>query len=110
MGGEAFGQKGAQRALGGAVGLGDGRGIALGLDQQGRTKERANDAARQIRRGFGRGDEGRVYQGSGAGVVARLRRKAITSARCDVLLMPAKAMRVPEMARAGALMKVFSAS
>lgn len=98
MGREALGEIDTKRALGGAVGLGDGGGIALRLDQKGRAKQRANDAARQIRGRFRRGDEvgmdqgrgfrrfaeaaqGRGFrrfakaaQGSAAGAVARLRR------------------------------------
>ena len=74
MGGEAFSQKGTEGALGGTVCLGDGRGVALRFDQQRRPKERADDATREIRRCLSRRDEVRVDQGSGAGVVARLRR------------------------------------
>jgi hypothetical protein len=71
---ETLSEIGTERAFGGAIGLGDGRGIALGLDQQGGAEERADDAARQIRRGLGRGNELRGDQGSAAGVAARLRR------------------------------------
>jgi len=88
MGREALGEEGAQGALGGAVGLGDGRGVALGLDQQGGPEKGADDAARQIGGRFGGLDEPRVDQGSGAGLAERLRRKAITSARWPALLMP----------------------
>jgi hypothetical protein len=75
MGWEALGQEGAQGTLGRAVGLGDGRGIALRFDQQGRAEQRADDLARQVRGLLRRGDEGRVEsQGSGAGLADRLRR------------------------------------
>ncbi len=110
MGREALGKEGAERAFGGTVGLGDGRGVALGLDQQGRAEERADDAARQVGRRLGGLDEVLRDQGSGAGLAESVRRKAITSARCAVLARPAKPMRVPGMARLGAAMKAFSAS
>ena len=88
MGGEALAQEGAQGALRGAIRLGDRGGVALGLDEKGGAEEWANDVAREIRRRFRGLDEARIDQGSGAGLAASVRRKAIRSARCCALFMP----------------------
>ena len=74
MGGEALGEEGPQGPLSRPIGFGDGRGIALCLDQKGRAEERADDAARQIGRRFRGLDEFGADQGNAAEVVARVRK------------------------------------
>jgi hypothetical protein len=66
MVGEAVGEEGADRCLGIAVRLGDGAGVALGLDQQGGTEQGADDRPRQVGGLFGRRDDARLDQGAGA--------------------------------------------
>jgi len=113
---EALAKELAQGTFRRAIRFRDGRCIPLGFHQQGGAEQAAR-LTRGERRGFlSRGQELRrdrhrpAAQGSGAGLGDSVRRKAMTSARCWVLAMPEKAMRVPGMARAGAAMNWFSAS
>jgi hypothetical protein len=70
--GEALAQQGADGAFGAAVGLGDGAGIALGVNQQGRTEKGADDRPRRLGGRLGRRDVVRPDQGFGApGVMLR---------------------------------------
>ena len=66
MAGEAFGDQGADRFLRLAVGARDGARVALGLDQQGGTKEGANDRPRRVGGILCRRDVGLRDQGAGA--------------------------------------------
>ena len=85
--GETLTQYGPHRLFGSTIGDRDRRPVGFRIGGDAGPEERPDDRPRDIRGSFRRRDQLRKIQaqGSGTGVLDRVRRYAITSARCSAV-------------------------